>query len=205
VPWSHPLIYTLFVTSVLTAILYILYEEFWAKEPILTPRLLASRNVLVPNIVLFCQAAAQLGVSNLQHIILGAWLISADDVHSSHVLSDNSTRVDNSGGRTLAPSSWGCYGRWTARWVSNQRVSLYRSGAWLIDSRLTRYVVSSVIKCCWRLPPCALLLVTCYLSSDGACISSPGNHHILYWGEWNPCFSFLNLQVSSGLTNASVA
>jgi predicted MFS family arabinose efflux permease len=62
VPWTHPFIPALFVASFLVLILFIFIESSWAKEPLLSPRLLMSRNVIVPNTVMFCQTAAQLGM-----------------------------------------------------------------------------------------------------------------------------------------------
>jgi MFS family permease len=69
VPWGHPLVVGLFAGSLMLIVFYILYEELWAKEPILSPRLLATRSVLVSNIIMFCQAAAQLGVSTFEDCI----------------------------------------------------------------------------------------------------------------------------------------
>jgi hypothetical protein len=66
VPWTHPLVGSLFGASIATALIYMLYEELCASEPILSPRLLATRSVLVSNIIMFCQAAAQLGVRSIE-------------------------------------------------------------------------------------------------------------------------------------------
>jgi hypothetical protein len=62
-PWTHPALGVLFAGSLVVGVAYVLYEELGAAEPILAPRLLAKRCVLVSNAVMFCQAAAQLGVS----------------------------------------------------------------------------------------------------------------------------------------------
>jgi hypothetical protein len=124
VPWNHPVIYILFAASVAIAVLYVLFEERWAKEPILSPRLLASRNVLASNVILFCQAAAQLGVSEVEHFILSARLTSADDVHSPYVLSDNPRRVHNGSRCISTPSCWWCHLGRALWWILNQTVGL---------------------------------------------------------------------------------
>jgi predicted MFS family arabinose efflux permease len=88
VPWTHPFIPALFGASFLVLILFTIIESRWAKEPLLSPRLLFSRNVLVPNTVLFCQTAAQLGMmytvpiyfqlaSGISSTVAGAHLIPA--------------------------------------------------------------------------------------------------------------------------------
>lgn len=62
IPWTHPLILGLFVAAVITCVLFIAVEESWAKEPLFNIRFLRSRSVVVPNLVMFFQTAAQLGV-----------------------------------------------------------------------------------------------------------------------------------------------
>ncbi|KAF2798071.1 MFS general substrate transporter [Melanomma pulvis-pyrius CBS 109.77] len=62
VPWTHPMIPSLFIASLLVLALFMAVEIRWAREPLMPVRLLLSRNVLVPNTVMFCQAAAQLGM-----------------------------------------------------------------------------------------------------------------------------------------------
>lgn len=62
VPWTHPMIPSLFAASLLVLAFFIFVETRWAKEPLMPIRLLLSRNVFVPNTVMFCQAAAQLGM-----------------------------------------------------------------------------------------------------------------------------------------------
>lgn len=61
-PWSHATIRILFTASVLCLLFWVVYEERYATEPILSPRLLMKRNVLVSNAIMFFQAAAQLGM-----------------------------------------------------------------------------------------------------------------------------------------------
>jgi hypothetical protein len=66
--WTHPFIIGSLSVSIVLGFLFILVEERWAREPILTPRLLAASDVLIPNTISFCQAAAQLGVRIFQPI-----------------------------------------------------------------------------------------------------------------------------------------
>jgi len=52
----------LFAASFVGLVLWILWEELYSSEPILSPRLLVKRSVLFSNAIMFCQAAAQLGM-----------------------------------------------------------------------------------------------------------------------------------------------
>lgn len=45
-PWSHPLIYTLFITSAITAILFVLVEKHWSRYPVMPLRLVTKRTPL---------------------------------------------------------------------------------------------------------------------------------------------------------------
>ncbi|KAL4878817.1 major facilitator superfamily domain-containing protein [Aspergillus karnatakaensis] len=62
IPWTHPLVYSLPVLAVATTLLFFFVEQYWAKEPIFAPKLLKSWDVIIPNTINFCQAAAQLGM-----------------------------------------------------------------------------------------------------------------------------------------------
>ncbi|PVH69326.1 putative multidrug resistance protein fnx1 [Cadophora sp. DSE1049] len=62
IPWTHPIIFTLLACFIVLSALFVVVETRVAKEPILSLSLLASWNVLLPNIVMFCQSAAQLGM-----------------------------------------------------------------------------------------------------------------------------------------------
>jgi len=64
-PWSHPVIATLVGCFVVASLMFILVETRVAKEPILSLSLMTSWEILLPNTVMFCQSAAQLGVSPL--------------------------------------------------------------------------------------------------------------------------------------------
>ncbi len=86
VPWNHPIIGCCFVGSLVLGVLTVRYETCWAEEPIISPKLLFSWDILIPNLANFCQAAAQLGVrAALPNFISGyntepPWQ-SLDDVH----------------------------------------------------------------------------------------------------------------------------
>lgn len=43
-------------------VLFVLVETHWAKEPVFPLHLLRSRHVVIPDILVFLQLAAQLGV-----------------------------------------------------------------------------------------------------------------------------------------------
>ncbi|KAL5341220.1 efflux pump antibiotic resistance protein [Aspergillus crustosus] len=62
IPWTHPLVYSLPILALVLAASFLFVEQYWAREPIFAPRLLKSWDVIVPNTVNFCQAAAQLGM-----------------------------------------------------------------------------------------------------------------------------------------------
>ncbi|OBT43074.1 hypothetical protein VE00_05542 [Pseudogymnoascus sp. WSF 3629] len=62
IPWTHPFVLGLFVSSITMGILFVLVETHWAKEPIFPLNLLRSRHVVIPDILVFLQLAAQLGM-----------------------------------------------------------------------------------------------------------------------------------------------
>ncbi|KAL3455178.1 efflux pump antibiotic resistance protein [Aspergillus heterothallicus] len=62
ISWSHPLVIVLPLLSLATILLFIHVENDWATEPIFALRVLATRNIIFPNMINFCQAAAQLGM-----------------------------------------------------------------------------------------------------------------------------------------------
>lgn len=61
-PWSHPFVYSAFGLAVVLGLVFLLFEKRWAKDPIMPIHVLASRQLIVSNTVLFGQTAAQLGV-----------------------------------------------------------------------------------------------------------------------------------------------
>ncbi|EYB30290.1 hypothetical protein FG05_07720 [Fusarium graminearum] len=62
VPWSHPIIPSLFVASLIFGGFFILFEGRWAKEPIFPLDLLRIRNVVLGYVISGTQCAAQLGL-----------------------------------------------------------------------------------------------------------------------------------------------
>mgnify|MGYP001580749666 CR=1 FL=1 len=62
IPWTHPLVLGLFASSIAMGGLFVFVETHWAKEPIFPLHILRSRHVIIPDILVFLQLAAQLGV-----------------------------------------------------------------------------------------------------------------------------------------------
>jgi hypothetical protein len=62
IPWTHPFVLGLFASSITMGVLFVVVETHWAKEPIFPLNLLRSRHVVIPDILVFLQLAAQLGV-----------------------------------------------------------------------------------------------------------------------------------------------
>ncbi|KFY08941.1 hypothetical protein V492_05752 [Pseudogymnoascus sp. VKM F-4246] len=62
ISWTHPIVLGLFVSSITMGVLFVLVETHWAKEPIFPLNLLRSRHVVIPDILVFLQLAAQLGM-----------------------------------------------------------------------------------------------------------------------------------------------
>lgn len=70
-PWSHPVVLVLFGLSVVLAILFVMTEVWWAKEPIFPLQLLRQRDAVASYLIMGFQVAAQLGVSaRLIHFII---------------------------------------------------------------------------------------------------------------------------------------
>jgi MFS family permease len=62
-PWSHPLVISLLLGSVLLAFLFITYELKVPLEPVFPPTLLIQRDVATQYLIIALQTAAQLSVS----------------------------------------------------------------------------------------------------------------------------------------------
>ncbi|KAH7381983.1 major facilitator superfamily domain-containing protein [Cadophora sp. MPI-SDFR-AT-0126] len=62
IPWTHPTIFILLACFAALSAWFIVVEMRVAKEPILSLSMLTSWDVLLPNTVMFCQSAAQLGM-----------------------------------------------------------------------------------------------------------------------------------------------
>lgn len=71
VPWSHPLIPSLFAGSTAFAILFAYVELRVAREPIFPLSLLTRRDIILPYMILFLQNIAQTLVFN--HFIKYWW------------------------------------------------------------------------------------------------------------------------------------
>lgn len=65
VPWTDPVVPSLFVLGSVLLILFVVTEMRWAKEPIFPLRLLKNREVVFSYLIMVCQTAAQVGVCPL--------------------------------------------------------------------------------------------------------------------------------------------
>ncbi|KAI1086070.1 MFS general substrate transporter [Rostrohypoxylon terebratum] len=62
VPWTDPIVPSLFATGAALLTLFIVTEMRWAKEPIFPLRLLRNRDVVFSYLIMACQTAAQVGM-----------------------------------------------------------------------------------------------------------------------------------------------
>ncbi|KAI1398232.1 major facilitator superfamily domain-containing protein [Hypoxylon fuscum] len=62
VPWTSPIIPSLFALGVILLALFVVTEMRWAKEPILPLRLLRNRELVFSYLIMACQTAAQVGM-----------------------------------------------------------------------------------------------------------------------------------------------
>ncbi|KAI0898165.1 MFS general substrate transporter [Annulohypoxylon nitens] len=62
VPWTSPIVPSLFATGAALLALFIVTETRWAKEPIFPLRLLRNRDVVFSYLIMACQTAAQVGM-----------------------------------------------------------------------------------------------------------------------------------------------
>ncbi|OTA93847.1 hypothetical protein M434DRAFT_21204 [Hypoxylon sp. CO27-5] len=62
VPWTSPIVPSLFVLGAVLLTLFVITEVRWAKEPIFPMRLLRNREVVFSYLIMVCQTAAQLGM-----------------------------------------------------------------------------------------------------------------------------------------------
>ena len=63
VPWSHPMIPSLFAVGAVVFMLFLATEIWWAAEPVFPIRLLKRREVLASYVIVAGISAAQTGVS----------------------------------------------------------------------------------------------------------------------------------------------
>lgn len=61
-PWTHPIIWILFGSSLLSGLLFLVIEAYVAPEPILPLRLLIHRDVMTTNLLAILQSSAQFAV-----------------------------------------------------------------------------------------------------------------------------------------------
>ncbi|OCK82915.1 major facilitator superfamily transporter [Lepidopterella palustris CBS 459.81] len=62
IPWSHPVVPILFSCGVVLAILFVMTEAWWGKEPIFPLQLLRQRDAVASYLIMGFQVAAQLGM-----------------------------------------------------------------------------------------------------------------------------------------------
>ncbi|OTA69666.1 MFS general substrate transporter [Hypoxylon sp. EC38] len=62
VPWTSPIVPSLFALGAVLLTLFVITEARWAKEPIFPMRLLRNREVVFSYLIMVCQTAAQLGM-----------------------------------------------------------------------------------------------------------------------------------------------
>ena len=62
IPWTHPLIPSLFAIAASFLGLFVFIEKRWAKEPLLPLELFAKRDTVLCFWIMSCQLAAQMGV-----------------------------------------------------------------------------------------------------------------------------------------------
>jgi hypothetical protein len=127
IPWTHPFVLGLFVSSITMGILFVLVETHWAKEPIFPLNLLRSRHVVIPDILVFLQLAAQLGVCAQNPLsTCNTELISfdttADDVYSPSIFPSDAGCINRScWSASISGSHRRCRG-WAPFGLPNQKV-----------------------------------------------------------------------------------
>lgn len=128
IPWTHPFVLGLFASSIIMGVLFVLVETHWAKEPVFPLHLLRSRHVVIPDILVFLQLAAQLGVCspdsfftrNKSLILFGT---TADDVYSPSIFPGDPGCFNHScWGSSISGRDRCCRGRAPFR-LPNQKVS----------------------------------------------------------------------------------
>jgi hypothetical protein len=62
IPWSHPLISSLFALAAILLFFFVLTEKWWAKQPILPLQLFERRDIVASFFIMALQVAAQIGV-----------------------------------------------------------------------------------------------------------------------------------------------
>jgi hypothetical protein len=125
IPWTHFLVFCLPVLSFALMLLFVYIENNWVKEPIFAPRILAAWNIILPNTVNLCQAAAQLGVSNRQMPGFPRLTYDGpDDVYGADILRDYSRRVIHCGRRKAFSGGGGSYYRRAFGRIHDEKVCI---------------------------------------------------------------------------------
>lgn len=62
VPWTHPIIFGLFVAGALTIGVFVANEARWAEVPVFPLRLMKNRDIVSPYVAICCIAGAQTSV-----------------------------------------------------------------------------------------------------------------------------------------------
>jgi hypothetical protein len=113
IPWTHPLVLVLFASSITMGVFFVYVETHWAKEPIFPLQLLRSRFVILPDLLVFLQMSAQLGVCAPQPLFTSSRQLTlfgttTDDVYSPPVFPSNSGCINRSCRGASIPSRDRC-------------------------------------------------------------------------------------------------
>ena len=115
--WTSPKILTLFGTSLIAGNLFLLVEQFWAKEPIFPLHLLRNRDVVTSFVNLAFQTGAQGAVSNFILIGMTELMRCIDDASCAYVLPSLGSRF---GGKRRCTSN--AIRHWKCPWWSPFRL-----------------------------------------------------------------------------------
>lgn len=129
VPWTSPVVPSLFATGAALLALFIVTETSWAKEPIFPLRLLRNRDVVFSYLIMACQTAAQVGVCSLNlDIIVGVKLFTRN--------------LDDGFRPTLFPSYPEVikHRRWGSSDASCHRQHHWRSIDWGLDPEVSKFL-----------------------------------------------------------------
>jgi hypothetical protein len=58
-PWNHPVVFGLIAASVVSGVLFLITETYWAEEPVFPLHLLRKRNVIFSYFLMCLQMSAQ--------------------------------------------------------------------------------------------------------------------------------------------------
>ncbi|KAI2640355.1 MFS general substrate transporter [Hypomontagnella submonticulosa] len=86
VPWTDPVVPSLFVLGSVLLILFVVTEMRWAKEPIFPLRLLKNREVVFSYLIMVCQTAAQVGMMVSVPLYFQVTVRSSSTVAGAHLI-----------------------------------------------------------------------------------------------------------------------